>query len=136
MAELSERIDERSLPEGYTDPQTAEEAHLRLGELRVKVEMIQARLADKNRLVDGRRLTAHEFHEWRRRALAARSWAVVEMRLLKAWLQARPTVRPWHDEGDARAGALAAVRKLAAYAEHLERRVAELEAVLLSSREA
>jgi DNA repair exonuclease SbcCD ATPase subunit len=125
-------------PGGYAEPATMQEALARKADLAGRIEAIQAQLANRDRMVDGRRLDAREYQEWRCRAVHARGWAAAELRLVKAWIaatnaRAKELARPAADgqpagAPSARGAAVRSVEALASHAEALERRVAELEA--------
>jgi hypothetical protein len=120
-------------PGGYAEPATMQEALARKADLAGRIEAIQAQLANRDRMVDGRRLDAREYQEWRCRAVHARGWAAAELRLVKAWIaaanaRAKELARPAAGAPSARGSAVRSVEALASHAEALERRVAELEA--------
>lgn len=83
----------------YDEPRSVEEAVLRKNTLGVEIEVIQTQLGDRDRAVDGRRLTDHEYWQWRKRALVARECKVEELRRVKEYLVRHCTPQQRRDRG-------------------------------------
>lgn len=58
-----------------------------MAEVMAEVRRIEAQLGDRNRMVDGRRMTDHEWWEWRKKASAARNHKVELYRRMKVRLK-------------------------------------------------
>jgi hypothetical protein len=77
-------------PLRFPTPASVPAAERRILELQQGIGEIEAQLADKNRrTVEGRRLTAEEYHGWRRSAISALTLKGAELRYCRAWLKAR-----------------------------------------------
>lgn len=73
-------------PIDYVEPTGIEDARRRKSELGLYIQSIQTQLADRDRQVDGRRLTDREYHQWRHKALVALNCKYEELRRVKEYL--------------------------------------------------
>jgi hypothetical protein len=71
----------------YEEPKTLQEAEARKVQLVTDIASIQAQLSDRDRLVDGHRLTDQAWYAWRKRAIDANIFKLDELRRLKAWIR-------------------------------------------------
>jgi hypothetical protein len=71
----------------FIEPQSLAEAEERLLDIKENMRLIEAQLADRNRLTEnGQRMTEREYHEWRSRAVFAKAAKTSEVARLKAWM--------------------------------------------------
>lgn len=74
----------------FIPPKTMDDAEERLADISDECVLIQAQLSNQNHNDEnGRRLTAHEYHQWRARATWALAKKRIEQRKLKRWIDAR-----------------------------------------------
>lgn len=70
----------------YEIPQTTQEADERIVILQNDIHEICSQLSDKNKTDEqGRRVSYHDYHDWRKRAVYAMEAKKRELRLLKLW---------------------------------------------------
>lgn len=78
----------------FTPPQSVEEGEQRRLDLVRRVQEVQTDLGNKNRTVNGQRMTDREYWDWRNRAAYALKCLQDELRELNHWLkQHRQRVR-------------------------------------------
>ena len=70
----------------YAVPATLDEARKRRTELALRLTEIQSQLSQKDRDIEGVRMSAHEYHEWRGRAVCAVKHSQNEIIFLNAWI--------------------------------------------------
>lgn len=75
------------MAKSFQPPVTMEEAKARLTDAKVKQKEIEAQLSDRNREVNGVRLTGEAYWTWRRGASYAHSAAMTEIIQLKQWIE-------------------------------------------------
>lgn len=68
------------------EPKTLEEAIERKQALVDKIQEIDVQLGNRNKLIGGQRASSNEFWDWRRKALHAKQYLLLELRYLKSWI--------------------------------------------------
>lgn len=74
------------VPPPFDEPKTLDEAVARRDQRKSEIVAIQNQLADRNRNIDGRRMSDVEYWTWHKAASAAWRFKIDELRLLKAWI--------------------------------------------------
>lgn len=104
----------------FTEPTSIQDAEERINDLQERIRDITLQLSNKNRLdSNGNRLVGYEYHDWRRRALAAKNYCHTEVTFLKQWIKNQHrkmdelrAAEKFHFDPDSAVSLLAAMYKL------------------------